>query len=233
MAASDEVSEAPEAAVRELSGDPFELRDRVLLPIGNRTLRSVKRRIVDLQNRVLEELRLGDETWEPDRSMFAAALSDDVARMNQESFVGGYAAAAELLGEAATPPPDRAAAQATSGDFVDTLVAVVVKALKQARSSGGGPRQVSAAVGRVFRAWRTDEAERRLRHAGYLAYNEGLLGAYPELGVVRVMAVAPGSPCGDCPAGTDASWDPGGTLPVGTALPPAGPSCRATILPAS
>jgi DivIVA domain-containing protein len=221
------------ATAREVSGNPFELRDRVLLPIENRTLRSVKRRIVDLQNRVLEELRVGDAEWEPDRSMFVAAVSEDVATFNQESFVAGHAAAAELLGEAAAPPPDRAAAQTTSSDFVDTLVGAVGDALKQARASGGGSRQLSAAVGRVFRAWRTDEAERRLRHAGYLAYNEGLIGAYPELGVDRVVAVAPGTPCGDCPAGSDASWDPGGPLPSGTVFPPAGPDCRATILPAN
>jgi len=232
-AAAPDAVDAPELIAREVSVDPFELRDRVLLPIENRTLRSVKRRIVDLQNRVLEELRLGDDTWVPDRSMFVATVSDDIGRMNQESFVAGHAAAAELLGEAATPPPDRAAAQATSGDFVDALMGAAADALKSARSAGGGSRQVSAAVGRVFRAWRTDEAERRLRHNGYLAYNEGLLGAYPELGIERVMAVSPGSPCGDCPAGTNSSWEPGGSLPAGTSLPPAGPDCRATVLPAS
>ena len=221
----------PSPTLREVSGDPFELRDRVLLPIENRTLRSVKRMIVDLQNRVLEELRLGDDAWEPDRSMFVAAVSDDVARMNHESFVAGYAAAAELIGETATPPPDRAAAQKTSSDFVDTLVASVADALNRARSSGGGTRQVSAAVGRIFRSWRTDEAERRLRHASYLAFNEGLIGAYPEVGVERVVAVAPGTPCGKCPAGTDESWQPGRALPQGTVLPPATAECRAMILP--
>ncbi len=229
---NDEVQPQSAATARELSEEPFELRDRVLLPIENRTLRSLKRRIVDLQNRVLEELRVGDDGWDPDRSMFVAALSDDIARMNQESFVAGYASAAELVGEAATPPPDRAAAQVTSGDFVDALIGAVTEALQRARSSGGGSRRISAAVGRVFRAWRTDEAERRVRHASYLAYNEGLAGAYPELGIVRIMAAAPGSPCGDCPAGTGSSWEPGGALPPGTAFPPAGPQCRATIVPA-
>ena len=223
----------PAATLGDVADDPFELRDRVLLPVENRTLRSVKRRIVDLQNRVLEELRLGDNTWEPDRSMFVAAVSDDIATMIQESFVGGHAAAAELLGEHSTPLPERAATQATSAEFIDALVDAAAESLKRARASGGGTRQVSAAVGRVFRAWRTDEAERRLRRAGYLAYNEGLLGAYPELGVSRVLAIAPGAPCGDCPAGTDISWVPGESLPRGTTMPPARPECRATILPAA
>ena len=216
-----------------LSADPFELRDRQLLPVENRTLRSVKRRIVDLQNRVLEELRVGGEGWEPDRSMFTAAVVDDVGRMNQESFVAGYAGAAELLGETATPPPDRPAEQETSVEFVGALIDSVTDALKRARRSGGGKRQVSAAVGRVFRAWRTDEAARRLRHAGYLAYNKGLLGSYPGLGVERVMAVAPGTPCGDCTAGTDVTWAPDRKVPRGVTLPPAGPACRATIVPSA
>jgi hypothetical protein len=245
VAAEEPESEVPEpsqpeveppvapATAAKLSGDPFELRDRLLLPIENRTLRSVKRRIVDLQNRVLEEIRVGDDDWSPDRSMFTAAVSEDVGRMNQESFVAGYAAAAELLGQAATPPPDRAAAQETSGDFVDGLIESVSDALARTRSSGGGSRQISAAVGRVFRAWRTDEAARRLRRAGLLAYHEGLLGAYPQLGVERVLAVSPGTPCGDCPAGSDATWAPGRGLPAGTKLPPAGPECRDTIVPAA
>lgn len=226
-------ADRPPAVAAVLAADPFDLRDKLLLPIENRTLRSVKRKIVDLQNRVLEELRVAKGDWEPDRSMFVAAVSDDVARMNSESFVAGHAAAAELLEAASTPPPERPAAQAMVGEFVDSLVGSVVTALKQARGTGGGSRQISAAAGRVFRAWRTDEAERRLRHAGYTAYNMGLLGAYPELDVDKVVAVAPGSACGRCPAGSDVAWTPGGKLPPGTKLPPAQDTCRATIVPAS
>ena len=221
------------AEAAAVASDPFELRDRVLLPIENRTLRSVKRKIVDLQNRVLEELRLANGEWEPDRSMFVAAVSDDVARMNAESFVAGHAAAAELVGASVTPPPEQPAGQAMVGEFVDSLVAAVSEALTRARTSGGGSRQVSAAVGRIFRAWRTDEAERRLRRAGYTAYNGGLLGAYQRLDVERVVAVAPGTACGACPAGTGTAWAPGDPLPAGTAMPPAQAECRATIVPAT
>ena len=221
------------AEAAAVASDPFELRDRVLLPIENRTLRSVKRKIVDLQNRVLEELRLANGEWEPDRSMFVAAVSDDVARMNAESFVAGHAAAAELVGASVTPPPEQPAGQAMVGEFVDSLVAAVSEALTRARTSGGGSRQVSAAVGRIFRAWRTDEAERRLRRAGYTAYNGGLLGAYQRLDVERVVAVAPGTACGACPAGTGTAWAPGDPLPAGSAMPPAQAECRATIVPAT
>jgi DivIVA domain-containing protein len=209
--------------------DPFELRDRLLLPIQNRTLRTLKRRIVDLQNRVLEELRVSGPDWTVDRAMFAAAVGEDVVRLSQESFVAGYAGAAELVGAAATPPPDRGAALDASADFIDGIKLAVDEALERTRAADGGSRQISAAVSRVFRAWRTDEAERRLRQAGYRAYHEGLLGALPELGVIEVMCLAPGRPCGVCPARSGITWTPGDPPPA--PLPPAAPSCDATVVP--
>jgi len=211
--------------------DPFDLKERMLLPIENRSLRSVKRRIVDLQNRVLEELRLGDDDWQPDRALYAAAVGDEVAVLTQESYVAGYAAAAELVGEAATPPPDRAADQDTTSDFVDAALAATSEALNKARATGGGARQVSAAVSRVFRAWRTDEAERRLRATGARAYHAGILDALPGLGAADVAAIARGTPCGRCPASTGASWKAADGLPAGTELPPAVAACTATIVP--
>ncbi len=118
------------------------------------------------------------------------------------------------------------------GEFVAGLTDAVAAAVSQTRSSGGASRQITAAVGRVFRAWRTDEAERRLRHAAFGAFNAGLSGAYPGLGVERVMAVAPGTPCGDCPAGSGKTWVPGGPVPTDTTMPPASPACRAVVVPA-
>ena len=229
------VAEPPEEApassepTHVAATDPFELRDRLLLPIQNRTLRTLKRRIVDLQNRVLEELRVSGPDWTVDRAMFAAAVGEDVVRLSQESFVAGYAGAAELTGAAATPPPDRGAALDASAHFIDGIKSAVDEALERTRADDSGSRQISAAVSRVFRAWRTDEAERRVRHAGYRAYHEGLLGAFPELGVVEVMCLAPGRPCGVCPAGSGITWSPGDPPPA--PLPPAAPSCDATVVP--
>jgi hypothetical protein len=226
---------APEVEVQAVESaavvDPFDLKERMLLPIENRALRSVKRRIVELQNRVLEELRLGDDEWLPDRALFAASIGDEVALLAQESYVAGYAAAAELVGEAATPPPDHAADQEATADFVDAILAAVKEALHRARASGGGTRQVSAAVSRIFRAWRTDEAERRLRRLGARVYHSGILDALTGLGVAGVAAVAEGNPCGSCPAGTGRVWSPADELPTGTSLPPAIPACTATIVP--
>jgi hypothetical protein len=213
--------------------DPFDLKERMLLPIENRALRGVKRRIVDLQNRVLEELRVGGDDWRPDRALFAASIGDEVAVLTQESYVAGFAGAAELVGEGATPPPDRAADQDTTTEFVDAALEATEEALERARATGGGARQVSAAVSRVFRAWRTDEAERRLRHMGAKAYHSGILDALAGLGVGSVAAVTQGNPCGACPAGTGAVWSPGDRWPPETALPPAIAGCTATIVPAA
>jgi hypothetical protein len=167
----------------------------------------------------------------PDRALFAASIGDDVALLTQESYVAGYAAAAELMGVAATPPPDRGADQESTTEFVDAAMDATQEALTRARATGGGARQVSAAVSRVFRAWRTDEAERRLRRTGSKAYHSGVLDALPGLGVTAVAAVAAGAPCGLCPADTGATWPPGGPLPSGRQMPPATAACTATIVP--
>jgi hypothetical protein len=104
-------------------------------------------------------------------------------------------------------------------------------ALERTRASGGGARERSSAVGRVFRAWRTDEAERRVRRVAAASYHRGLLGGLAALGVVEVAAVELGVPCGRCPAGRGATWAPGAALPAGTEIPPATSSCSATIVP--
>ena len=52
-----------------------------------------------------------------------------------------------------------------------------------------------------------------------------------RLGVGSVIAISEGAPCGSCPAGTGAVWDPSGELPGGTLLPPAVAGCTATIVP--
>ena len=213
--------------------EPFDIRDRMLLPIENRALRAVKRQIVDLQNRALEELRVSGEEWQPDAAMFTAGLGDDIKRLGQESLVAGYAGAAELAGSAETPQPSGPPLADATGGFASELTSAVVGALDATKAAGGGPRQMSSSASKVFRAWRTDEAERRLRRVAYETYHEGLLRAFPLMGVDRVAAVAAGTPCGECPAGTGATWQPGSSMPDGTRLPPAGEGCTATLVPAS
>jgi DivIVA domain-containing protein len=224
--------ETNEEARAATTVDPFDLRDRMLLPIENRALRSVKRRIVDLQNRVLEELRVGGVEWVPDRALLAATVGDEVVTLVAESHVAGHTAAADLTGSASTPRPERGPISDDGRTFVDEMASAVSEALSRARAAGGGSRQVSAAVSRVFRAWRTDEAERRLRWSARRAYHEGVIAGLESLGASRVMAVADGQPCGRCPAGTGVTWRPGHSLPAGALLPPATPGCTATVVPA-
>jgi hypothetical protein len=163
--------------------------------------------------------------------LLAAAVGDEMATLVAESHVAGHTAAADLTGSGATPRPERDAISGDSRPFVDALASDVSEALTRARAAGGGSRQVAAAVSRVFRAWRTDEAERRLRRSARLAYHEGVVAGLEALGIERVMVVADGAPCGRCPAGTGDTWRPGHKLPAGSVLPPATPDCTATVVP--
>ncbi len=228
-----EPAKAAPVATPATNVDAFDVRDRYLIPITNRALRAIKRDIVELQNRVLEELRLAQSEWQLDGSMVAAGMSDDVARLVQECFVAGHAAAAEIVGAATTPQPGGPPPAEASPPIADALTAAVAGALGRARADGAGARQVAAAASRVFRAWRTDEAERRLRHAARIAYHAGLIEGFGQLGIGAVMAVAPGRPCGECAATSGVTWKPGEAPPDGSAVPPALVACDATVVPAA
>lgn len=231
-------TEAPEpapstTAVPAAAVDPFEARDRHLLPITNRGLRSVKRDIIELQNRVLEELRVSKTDWAPENSMFGAAMGDEVGRLVREAFVSGHAAAAELTGTSETPQPRGTASVGKPTELAEALAASVAAAFERASAGSGGARKLSAAVSKVFRSWRTDEAERRLRHTARSAFQEGLVAGYATLGVGAVMAVAPGRPCGSCAASTGVTWAPGSAPSGDVVIPPAGVACDAMVIPAA
>ncbi len=207
----------------------FELRDRLLLPIENRALRSVKRHLVELQSHVLEELRTARGKWSPDPDEFLAEMSDDIVLMRQEAHAAGGVAAGELTGRTSidvTAPPGNPATR----EFAESLIAAVAAAHERAVRDEAGARELASAVSRVFRAWRTDEAERRLRSASYRAYHEGLVAGFAAAGVAAVTAVTTGRPCAECPAG--AEWAPGGDLPAGCEMPPAHVECSTTVVPA-
>jgi hypothetical protein len=98
-----------------------------------------------------------------------------------------------------------------------------------AGSAGAGPLEVASAVARVFRAWRSDEAERWVRTVAYAAYHDSLAAGLAVSGVARVVPVAAGLLCAECPALRGESWDPAGKPPEGTVRPPAQPGCICTI----
>jgi len=205
-----------------------EMRDRLLLPIENRVLRSVKRRIVDLQNRTLEELRIGDGPWVPDRAMFMAELGPDLGKLAQESYIAGHRAAVEMSGDSGTSPPATRTRTDAPGLVVDALVAGLTDSYQRAVAQDSGARQVAAAVSRVFRAWRTDEAERRLRMAGYTAYHEGIVAGLAAMGVPEAVVVAEGAHGEQCPSVTGAPFDPGASSAL--RLPPAHEECTAIVV---
>ncbi|MBT8212325.1 MAG: hypothetical protein KJN71_04175, partial [Acidimicrobiia bacterium] len=227
------VAVASPGTAAHLEADPFDVRDRLLLPIENRTLRSVKRQLLDLQNRVLEDLRIaGVGDWNPEPAMFTAAFSDDIAGLVREAVVAGVTGAAEITGTMTPQPPAPATSDAVS-DFVDGLLRGLRNAHGDAATPGAGARKVSSAVSKVFRAWRTDEAERRLRAAARGAYHRGVVAGLGSLGVSMVVAVESGTPCDECPARDGLAWAVGDAPPPGTVMPPALASCACTVVPAS
>jgi hypothetical protein len=159
-----------------------ERRDRLLLPVQNRALRGVKRNIVDLQNRCLEELRV-DGSWIPDEALFGGAFDDDLAVMARESMIAGFAAAREVAGVSETPHPSGVSVESPAEEFVAALVAAVRAALERSRGAGTSARDTASGLSRVFRTWRTDEAERRVRLASEAAFDRGFRAALEALGV--------------------------------------------------
>ena len=135
----------PEAATHEPEPEPEQKTDdpseASVLGARNAALKNVKRSLVDLQNETLEALRT-EPDWVP---------PDDYA----DRFEPEFSVLADVTGSADA----RNLAAAFASDLHDS----VLSALEDARSAGKGDRAVAAAASKVFRTWRTDEAERRLQ----------------------------------------------------------------------
>jgi hypothetical protein len=112
-----------------------------LIPVQNEALRSIKRLLVDLQNDTLEHLRT-DNNWIP-----------------QEDYTDRFGDAFAKLASAITGDrDDSGAASVFATDLYDSVSTAVVSS----RAAGSGDRAVAAATSKVFRTWRSDEAERRV-----------------------------------------------------------------------
>ncbi len=210
-------------------GEGFERRDRMLLPIENGGLRGLKRRIVELQNRVLEELRTSGGEYRLGREFVVEMMGDELDLVLQQSFAAAHVAAADSVGapplEVVTGGPNQGAAEEFSNDLHDAVRSVI------SRGRESGSRRLSSDVGRVFRAWRTDEAERHVRVAARRSFNDGLIAAYKRLGVGEVEYAASGRPCGECAADSGVTWAPVDDIPPGGDVPPIGPTCSAMVVP--
>lgn len=207
--------------------DPLELRERLVLPIQNSALRRVKDNLLELQNAALAALRVAG-AWEGGGAA-AEAIAPALDPVAEEAAEAGARAAGAFTGGDAPAP----VISARSGDLATAmareLASQVAGALEE--SAGAGPLEQSAAVSRVFRAWRAEEAERWVRAVAYAAYHDSLLAGLAVAGVRAVRPVPQGLLCAECPAFRNVPWDPAGEPPAGTARPPAHPECVCTVAP--
>jgi len=112
------------------------------IPMQNDALRSIKRSLVELQNETLEHLRT-DAAWVPDKAFM-------------DRFTPAFA---QLTGAVGVDLDD------LGNTFATDLLDAVSSAIDRTRGAGGGDREVAAAASKVFRMWRSDEAERRVFEA--------------------------------------------------------------------
>lgn len=197
---------SPEAAVPVTTdpvaqADVIEQRDSRLLPITNRALRGVKKAVTDAQNVALDSLRT-DGAWHPEGQALAEMMRADLIGLWAESYSAGHAAAEEMTGSKLkrrdTPSSDAAES------FGDDLAGAVSNALINA---GDGQREKQSATSRVFRGWRTDEAERRVRELALSGYHRGLV---ESAGGAELEWIPSGTPCSACRA---AASEPASNLP--------------------
>jgi DivIVA domain-containing protein len=190
----------------------IELRDARLLPITNRALRGVKKAVTDAQNVALDSLRTENE-WHPDAAALAEMMRADLIGLWAESYSAGHAAAEEMadtkLKRKVTPHSD--AAETIGEDLAGAVSDAMVNA-------GDGQRVRQSAASRVFRGWRTDEAERRVRELALVGYHRGLVDSVS--GESELEWVPSGTPCSAC---RDASSDPA------SHLPPVHAGCECTL----
>ena len=193
--------------------DWIERRDGRLLPITNRALRGVRKAVTDAQNVALDALRT-DNDWLPDSAGLADGMRADLIGLGAESFAAGHDAAEEMVAGKLKRPDTPSSDAADS--FGDLLAESVNEALLDA---GDGQRERQSATSRVFRAWRSDEAGRRIRDLAIAGYHSAIAGS---TGTKHEMRWVPaGTPCTAC---LEAAEDPRASLP------PVHAGCACTIV---
>jgi len=86
-----------------------------------------------------------------------------------ESFAAGHGVAEQMIGSKLKRPATPSSR--ADKEFATDLASAVSGALDK---SGEGPRERQSAASRVFRVWRSDEAERRIRDIALLGYETGI-----------------------------------------------------------
>ncbi|MGA7270356.1 MAG: DivIVA domain-containing protein [Acidimicrobiia bacterium] len=208
-----------EPAIEPVDGngnvDVFEIRERLLLPLTNQALRTVKRALTDAQNQALEQIRLTEGEWVPDAGELESGFRSDLEALVAESAEAGREAATEMgLSNVGTGPGEEV-------PDVEEMGADLAQALQASlQASGAGSRERSAAASRIFRGWRTDEAERRIRSMALASYHGALRSAL-ERNRRGWDWVPSGRLCPTCRAAAEA----------GDEVPPAHRDCSCTISP--
>ncbi len=205
------VEETTSSGPVRVADDLLEERDAMLLPITNRSLRGIKKAITEAQNIALDGLRTTAD-WKPSKTQLTNTLQADLIALWSESFSAGHDMAEAMAGKKLKRPPT------PDGDSTKEFVAGLVDSLKSELSSAGdGQRERQSAASKVFRGWRTDEAERRIRQTSLRAYHSGLAGSATDL---ELEWVASGTPCSACQA---SAADPANHLP------PVHPGCECSL----
>ncbi len=215
-----EAAEAAQPKVkRPASVDVAEIRDRRLLPITNRSLRNIKRQLTDEANVVLDQIRASGGEWTASADAIAENIGADLVVLAAESFGAGHAAVEELIGSRVTRPATPKTEPAIA--FSKALASALEEAISEAHTSGQGPQQLGSTVSRIFRTWRTDEAERRVRSLALEAYHRGVAATAAIAERPTVLAVA-GRGCATCRAAAEESPTPGH-------LPPFHAGCECSV----
>lgn len=148
--------------------DWIEERDSRLLPVTNRALRGVKKAMTEMQNIALDGLRT-DEGWLPDEEPIADAVRADLIALWTESYAAGHSVAELMTGSKMKRPATPHAE--TPVEFAAAVGGAVRNAM---RVAGQGQKERQGAAARVFRLWRSDEAERWMRETAIVAYEAGI-----------------------------------------------------------
>lgn len=117
-----------------------------------------------MQNIALDSLRT-DDGWRPDETKIAEVVQADIIGVWAESFAAGHTVAEEMTGSKLKRPPTPSSE--ASKEFGAALARAVAAALEEA---GEGQRERQTAASRVYRVWRADEAERRIRELAIHAF---------------------------------------------------------------
>ena len=204
---------------------PLEVYDRNLLPVTNRALRAVKRQLIDIESEQLKSLEADPDAWQPARSSLAPYLVHALSVMEREAIERGYTVAGELS-DTRLAAPRREAPSPECQQFISDLLDEVVTTVGEGRGAGRTSREISRAVSRVYRSWRTDQAERRLRFLAGRAYHHGITKGLRMAGV-NEFRIDVNEGCDEC-AMLDGQVMTEDNVP----MIPVHSECRCMVLPA-